>query len=52
MLSKVSSKCLLLEGANEVSNLRLTFKVFHDVQETIVYIWLVGKLNLDLIKIA
>lgn len=33
-------------------NLRLAFEVFHNVQESIVYVWLIGKLNLDLVEVA
>lgn len=33
-------------------NLRLTFKVFHNIQEFVVYFWLVRELDLDLIQIC
>lgn len=33
-------------------SLRLAFEVFHDVQEFIVHIWLIGKLYLDLVEVT
>ena len=33
-------------------NLRLALEIFHNIQEPIIYIRLVGKLDLNLIKIA
>jgi hypothetical protein len=33
-------------------NKRLAFEILHDVQEPIVYIWLVCELDLDLVEIA
>lgn len=33
-------------------SLRLTFEVFHNIQEFIVHVWLVGKLHFDLVEIA
>jgi hypothetical protein len=34
------------------SDSRLTLEILHNIQEPIIYIWLVGKLDLNLIKIA
>jgi len=30
----------------------LAFEIFHNIKEAIVYIWLVDKLNFDLVKVA
>lgn len=38
--------------SKSMRNSRLALKIFHDIQEPIIHIWLVGKLNLDLIKIT
>jgi len=34
------------------SYLRLAFEIFHNIKESVVYIWLIGKLNFDLIEIT
>jgi hypothetical protein len=33
-------------------NSRLTLEIFHDIKKPIVYIWLLGKLHLDLVQVA
>lgn len=32
--------------------IRLAFEIFHNIKKTVVNIWLVCKLNLDLIKVT
>lgn len=36
----------------EWAHLRLALKILHNIQKSIVNIWLVGELNLDLVKVA
>jgi len=40
------------EPASGSSDLRLTLEIFHNVQEFIIHIRLVVKLNLDLVQVA
>ena len=36
----------------EPDHLRLALEVLHDVEESIIHIWLVDKLDLDLVEVA
>jgi hypothetical protein len=43
---------LFVEEEIETGNLRLAFEIFHNIQESVVHIRLISKLDLDLIKVA
>jgi hypothetical protein len=42
----------LWKNRSGLKNVRLTFEIFHNIKESIVHIWLISKLDLDLVKVA
>lgn len=45
-------KYVYLNTRLEDEDSRLALEVFHDIEEAVIYIGLVGKLDFDLIKVA